>query len=187
MEEYKRKIIFGNAIDLIPVEEKHLDFICDEETNEKLWIYEESIESNKEFVYKKFKNQMNCDWRYDFIIKSKVDDTLYGACYIWKVDDNRKIWEIGYVVLLEYQRRGYCVEAVCNLLKFAFNELGAHKVIGMCNSENYGSALVMEKSGMSKDGVFRKEYLCNGKWVDQFYYSILQEEIGLVTKVKKTI
>ncbi len=32
----------------------------------------------------------------------------------------------------------------------------------------------MEKAGMSKQGVFREEYLCGGKWVDQFYFSILE-------------
>ncbi len=32
---------------------------------------------------------------------------------------------------------------------------------------------------MLKQGVLRKEYLCHGKWVDQFYYSILEEDMGL--------
>ncbi len=42
---------------------------------------------------------------------------------------------------------------------FAFNELNAHKVIGMCHCDNLRSASVMQKSGMSKQGVFREEYL----------------------------
>lgn len=45
----------------------------------------------------------------------------------------------------------------------------------MCNSENLSSAAVMEKAGMSKQGVFREEYLCQGRWVDQFYFSILEQ------------
>ena len=61
------------------------------------------------------------------------------------------------------------------LIQFAFEELKAHKVIGMCNSENLLSAAVMEKAGMSKQGVFREEYLCQGRWVDQFYFSILEQ------------
>ena len=61
------------------------------------------------------------------------------------------------------------------LIQFAFEELNAHKVVGMCNSENLSSAAVMEKVGMSKQGVFREEYLCQGRWVDQFYFSILEQ------------
>ena len=61
------------------------------------------------------------------------------------------------------------------LIQFAFEELKAHKVIGMCNSENLLSAAVMEKAGMSKQAVFREEYLCQGRWVDQFYFSILEQ------------
>jgi len=62
------------------------------------------------------------------------------------------------------------------LLSFAFNELKAHKVLGMCHCENKKSASIMEKVGMSKQGVFREEYLCGGKWVDQFYFSMLDRE-----------
>lgn len=174
----KRVIVMGR-IELIPVEEKHLDFICDEETDENLWLYEETVDTDREEVYKKFKSHINCDWRYDFLIKDKDEDKFYGVCYIWKLDEGRGNWEIGYVVLPEYQRQGYCSEAVRALQTFAFKELGAHKVVGMCNSENHGSSSVMEKSGMKKQGVFRKEYLCHGKWVDQFYYSILDEEFQL--------
>lgn len=49
-------------------------------------------------------------------------------------------------------------------------------VVGMCHCDNLKSASVMQKSGMSKQGVFREEYLCQGKWVDQFYFSILERE-----------
>jgi len=62
------------------------------------------------------------------------------------------------------------------LISFAFNELNAHKVIGMCHCDNLRSASVMQKAGMSKQGVFREEYQCGGKWVDQFYFSILERE-----------
>ncbi len=76
----------------------------------------------------------------------------------------------------EFQGNGYCLESVQLLLSFAFNELKAHKVLGMCHCENKKSAFIMEKAGMSKRGVFREEYLCGGKWVDQFYFSMLERE-----------
>lgn len=32
----------------------------------------------------------------------------------------------------------------------------------------------MQKAVMSKQGAFREEYKCGGKWADQFYFSILE-------------
>ena len=76
----------------------------------------------------------------------------------------------------EFQGNGYCLESVELLLSFAFKELDAHKVVGMCHCDNEKSAYIMQRSGMSKQGVFREEFQWQGKWVDQFYFSILERE-----------
>lgn len=55
-------------------------------------------------------------------------------------------------------------------------KLDVHKVVGMCHCDNLRSASVMQKAGMTKQGVFRKEYQCGGKWREQFYFSILERE-----------
>ncbi|WP_185750692.1 GNAT family protein [Clostridium sp. KNHs214] len=55
-------------------------------------------------------------------------------------------------------------------------------LIVMCHCDNLKSASVMQKAGMSKQGVFREEYKCRGKWVDQFYFSILEREYHRIYK-----
>jgi len=52
----------------------------------------------------------------------------------------------------------------------------------MCHCDNLKPASVMQKAGMSKQGVFREEYKCGGKWVDQFYFSILEQEYHKIHK-----
>ncbi len=153
-----------------------MGFICIEETDTKLWQYEEYIETDKKCILKKFTDRIDQDNVFDFIVKLNVDGQAIGIVYIWKYSLNRKSWEIGYAILPEYQGNGYCLESVKRLLSFAFDELDAHKVVGMCHSDNIKSASVMQKAGMSKQGIFREEYLCQGKWVDQFYFSILERE-----------
>ena len=105
-----------------------------------------------------------------------LNEAQMGTAYIWQYGSTRKSWEIGYVILSEFQGNGYCLESVNLLISFAFNELNAYKVIGMYHCDNVRSASVMQKAGMSKHGVFREEYKCGGKWVDQFYFSILERE-----------
>jgi len=178
--EYIKKQIHhmlkGKAIELVPVTKEHMDFICDEESNSELWCYEEYVETNKELIRERFTKRIEESDVFDFIIKGSSDGTQMGAAYIWQCSSTRKSWEIGYVILPEFQGNGYCLESANLLISFAFNELNAHKVIGMCHCDNLKSASVMQKAGMSKQGVFREEYKCGGKWVDQFYFSILERE-----------
>ncbi|ARC86510.1 acetyltransferase domain protein [Clostridium argentinense CDC 2741] len=178
--EYIKKqihhILKGKAIELVPVAKEHMDFICDEESNSELWCYEEYVETNKERIRERFIKRIGESDVFDFIIKRSSDSAQMGAVYIWQCSSTRKSWEIGYVLLPEFQGNGYCLESANLLISFAFNELNAHKVIGMCHCDNLKSASVMQKAGMSKQGVFREEYKCGDKWVDQFYFSILERE-----------
>lgn len=163
-----------NNIKIEKVTEQDLDLLCDEETDASLWKYEENVDTDREHVRKKFMDQMNCDYRYNFAVKTMQDEVV-GFCYIWIAQESRKSWELGYMILPQYQGKGYCVESAKLLLRFAFDQLKAHKVMGMCNSNNIASAKVMEKSGMTRQGVYRQEYMCQGEWVDQYYYSILSD------------
>lgn len=169
-------LLKGKAIELVPVAEEHMDFICDEETDIELWYYEEYVETDKDCVRRKFTDRIEQNHVFDFIVRRISDGMHIGIVYIWKYGWNRKSWEIGYVILPEFQGNGYCLESVQLLISFAFNELDAHKVVGMCHCENQKSASIMQKVGMSKQGVFREEYQWRGKWVDQFYFSILHGE-----------
>ncbi len=179
-KEYIKKqihhILKGKAIELVPVTKEHMEFICDEESNSELWCYEEYVETNKERIRERFTKRIEESDVFDFIIKRSSDSAQMGAAYIWQCSSTRKSWEIGYVLLPEFQGNGYCLESANLLISFAFNKLNAHKVIGMCHSDNLKSASVMQNAGMSKQGVFREEYKCGGKWVDQFYFSILDRE-----------
>ncbi|MEA4960401.1 GNAT family N-acetyltransferase [Lutispora sp.] len=175
-KKQKHRILKGETIELVPVAKEDMNFICIEETDAKLWQYEEYVETDKQCILKKFTDRIEQDNVFDFIVKRISDGEPIGVVYIWKYGLNRKSWEIGYVILPKYQGNGYCLESVKQLLSFAFDELDAHKVVGMCHCDNLKSASVMQKAGMSKQGVFREEYLCQGKWVDQFYFSILERE-----------
>ncbi|MDT8718692.1 GNAT family N-acetyltransferase [Clostridium sp. 19966] len=170
------QLLKGKNIELVPVTEEHMDFLCGEESNTELWCYEEYIETDKECIQEKFTKRIEQKAVFDFIIKRCSDGALMGAAYIWQYISSRKSWEIGYVILPEFQGNGYCLESVKLLLSFAFKKLDAHKVVGMCHCDNLRSVYVMQKAGMSKQGVFREEYQCGSKWVDQFYFSILERE-----------
>lgn len=178
-KKQKHHKLKGETIVLVPVTKEDMDFICSEEADTDLWQYEEYVETDRQRILKKFTDRIEQNNVFDFIVKRVSDGEPIGVVYIWEYIFTRKSWEIGYVILPEYQGHGYCLESVNLLLSFAFNELEAHKVVGMCHCDNHKSASVMQKAGMSKQGVFREEYLYQGRWADQFYFSILEREYVL--------
>lgn len=169
-------VVRGNRIELVPVAPEHLDFLCGIETDGSLWYYEETVITDAGLVRKKFTDRIDRDGVYDFVIRRISDGAFLGVVYTWEYEGERKIWEIGYALRPEFQGKGYCLESVRLLVSFIFEELGAHKIVGMCHSENTPSAAVMQKAGLSKQGTFREEYFWHDRWVDQFYFSMLERE-----------
>jgi len=91
-------------------------------------------------------------------------------------------WEIGFIFNPTFQKKGYALEAARAVIAYAFKELGAHRIVGHCNPENIPSWRVLEKLGMKREGLLRKNvYFREDKnrkrlWVDTYEYAILAEE-----------
>ena len=164
-------------VKLHPATENDVDFIVDIDSNADLWLIEDEIETDKEKVRATTIERLGGDWYKYFIVRlNDAQQTPIGVVYIWHYVTARKSWEIGYCILPEYRRKGYCSEAVTILLKYAFEDYGAHRVVAMCSSRNEASWRIIEKIGMTREGVFRQELPCNGEWVDQLFYAILDSE-----------
>ncbi|REK74641.1 GNAT family N-acetyltransferase [Paenibacillus paeoniae] len=176
--------ISGDKVQLFRVTVDDLDFLCDIECNSELWEYEETVESDREVVSQTFLDKINSEdeHQYDFIVCLEAEGirTPIGLAQIWSYNEYRKSWEIGFAILPLYSGHGYGSEAAGLLLKFAFEELKAHKVVGMCNSRNKRSAVLMERIGMTKEAVFKEELYWRNQWTDQFFYSILEKEFFAV-------
>jgi RimJ/RimL family protein N-acetyltransferase len=91
-------------------------------------------------------------------------------------------WEIGYIFNPTFQNQGYATEAVQTIIKYAFKELGAHRIVGHCSPDNIPSWKVLEKCGMRREGKLRKNFLLrndekgNPIWLDSYEYAILDED-----------
>lgn len=83
---------------------------------------------------------------------------------------------MGYVISKDYWGKGLTTEVAKRLVKFGFEKMGLVRVQARCDVENIGSARVMEKSGMTFEGIIRKGIFVKGKHRDLKIYSILKEE-----------
>lgn len=85
---------------------------------------------------------------------------------------------ISIIVGRPHQRRGYATEALKAVLDFCFNGIGLHRVSGSCDSRHAAACRLMEKTGLQREGEFRRDRLFNGEWANTAWFGILQEEFA---------
>jgi RimJ/RimL family protein N-acetyltransferase len=87
--------------------------------------------------------------------------------------------EIGWCLDPAEEGNGYATEAVRELIRIAFEELGLRRVIANCFADNEASWRLMERVGMRREVYNVKESLHrSGEWLDGMTYALLAEEFG---------
>lgn len=117
----------------------------------------------------------------------KETNKLIGNIYFEQQEPKEFLtWEIGYVFNPAYYGKGYATEASKRILKYGFDEIGAHRIIGRFNPENTPSWRLMERLMMKREAHFRKPAFFkksnegNPIWHDAYQYSILAEEFVFI-------
>jgi RimJ/RimL family protein N-acetyltransferase len=85
--------------------------------------------------------------------------------------------ELGWVLDPACTGHGYATEAVRELLRYCFQDLGVRRVSANCFLENDSSWRLMERVGMRRElhGV-RESLHRSGRWLDTVGYAILDDE-----------
>jgi RimJ/RimL family protein N-acetyltransferase len=108
-------------------------------------------------------------------ITLKPDGRVVGSIAL-SINKNHRRGELGYMVAREYWNQGYCTEAVRALMGYGFSVLGLNRIQAMHFPRNVASGRVMQKLGMTREGLMR-QYVCNrGVFEDLLMYSILRPE-----------
>lgn len=113
---------------------------------------------------------------YDWAIIHKEDKRMIGTCGFVRFDCPHNAAEIGYVLNPDYHGRGLMPEAVRRVLSFGFSVLGLHRIEARYMVENTPSRHVMDKLGMTFEGVKRQSMLVKGTYRDIGTCAILANE-----------
>ena len=84
--------------------------------------------------------------------------------------------EVWFKIHPNFWGKGYSTEALKKLLEFGFKDLQLHRIEAGCAVENVASARVLEKAGMTREGMKRKILPIRGEWKDNYFYAILEED-----------
>jgi RimJ/RimL family protein N-acetyltransferase len=85
--------------------------------------------------------------------------------------------ELGWTVAPAYAGRGIATEAVSELLRICFEDLGLRRVTALCFADNVPSWKLMERVGMRREEHNVAESLHRTRgWLDGYGYALLADE-----------
>ena len=105
------------------------------------------------------------------------DEALIG-----KISLHNIMWGIlrsagfGFYVGEAFAGNGYMREALAMLSAFAFRECRLHRLWAGVQLTNLPSQKVFDALGFTREGIHRREIFIEGKWRDQYHYSLLAED-----------
>jgi RimJ/RimL family protein N-acetyltransferase len=84
---------------------------------------------------------------------------------------------LGWALHPDHTGRGYATEAVSEMLRVAFDDLGLRRVTANCFTDNEASWRLMERIGMRREAHNVRDSLHrSGEWLDGYTYALLADE-----------
>ena len=140
-----------------------------------LWTAQKHISEAKEYIRymnRRYRDDLPSSWG----IVDKASGRLVGTIgYMGYSEENASV-EVGYSLAHELWGKGLMTEALRAVINYTFDEMDINRIEAQHELDNASSGRVMEKCGMTKEGVLRQRLYNKGKFVDVALYSILRED-----------
>ena len=88
--------------------------------------------------------------------------------------------DLGYWIGVPYWRRGYCTEAARAIVRYGFTEQGLRRIYAHCFTTNPASGRVLQKLGMTHEGMRREHTLKDGVFLSSDGYGMLRAEFDRI-------
>jgi [ribosomal protein S5]-alanine N-acetyltransferase len=136
-----------------------------------------NVEETKELIRPLIEGQANFPIKsFTWKIVTKDLNDFIGMAGMNLSCDKFKSGEIYYKLLPQHWGKGYATEISRILVKFGFENLHLHKIEAGVATENIKSIRVLEKSGMTREGLRRKILPIRGEWKDSYHYAIVEDD-----------
>jgi RimJ/RimL family protein N-acetyltransferase len=123
----------------------------------------------------------------------EAQNKVQRSSYMWKIviketnefigvagfslsNDKFRLGEIYYKLNPKYWGNGYATELAKRLVILGFENFKLHKVEAGVATKNLKSIRVLEKIGMTREGLRRKILPIRGEWIDNYHYAIVEDD-----------
>ncbi|TXF91450.1 GNAT family N-acetyltransferase [Neolewinella aurantiaca] len=111
-----------------------------------------------------------------FAIRAQEDGAFMGGIGLTMVPDGCRA-TLGYWIAEPFWGQGLVTEAAREIVRYGISDLDLNKITATHIAENVASGRVMQKIGMSLEGVLRQDILKAGTYHDHVCYGILSSEL----------
>jgi RimJ/RimL family protein N-acetyltransferase len=112
---------------------------------------------------------------------------VIGDISLWRTSREHNQGEIGFVLHPDHQGQGYGTEAMRELLRIGFEDVGLHRIVGRCDARNGASARLMQRLGMRLEAHLRENELIKGEWCDELIYAMLATEWSALAAARPSL
>ena len=155
-------------------EPMYANWASDPEVSKYLtWPTHSSVEVTKSLVTDWIARYENPDY-YNWVIELKETGVVVGNISVVQVKERAEAVEIGYCMGQAWWGRGIMPEALTEVMRYLFDEVGMNRVGACHDSNNPKSGRVMQKAGMKYEGTLRDAGRNNQGIMDQVWYGLLK-------------
>ncbi|WP_369790083.1 GNAT family N-acetyltransferase [Rouxiella sp. WC2420] len=86
--------------------------------------------------------------------------------------------EVGFMLLPEYQGKGYGQESLHEVVNYAFKICGFHRLQANVLEGNLPSRRLLERCGFRLEGTLRESYRIGGEWHNDWLLGLLRSDIA---------
>ena len=109
-------------------------------------------------------------------ITRKMDNRVLGTCGFHNYKPEHFRAEVGYELGKEHWRQGIMTEALTAILAYGFRVMNCNRIEAFVNYGNAKSTRLLERNGFKLDGILREYEFNQGKFVNQYCYSLLKSD-----------
>ncbi|CAN5351998.1 GNAT family protein [soil metagenome] len=170
--------LVGDHVTIVPLETYHAAGLLEAASDESIFRWmrfarPKTIEEAEELITS-FVERPGVAWA---MIDERTD-SVAGFTTFYDIDPVNRTVAIGSTLIgARYQRTGINTEAKLLLLTYAFEVLGAVRVVWHVDIYNTPSKIAVERIGGQREGVLRKHVMrLDGSWRDTVVFSMLDDE-----------
>lgn len=104
------------------------------------------------------------------------DRTLIGQCTLYSFASGCRRAEIGYSLAASAWGQGYMHEALCELVRYAFEVLDLNRIEADIDPRNLASEKSLLRLGFVQEGLLRERWIVSGEVSDTGFYGLLRTE-----------
>ncbi|MFH8347274.1 GNAT family N-acetyltransferase [Streptomyces sp. NPDC018045] len=127
------------------------------------------------------RQEWRTDTQYHFAVTSKADGTLTGAVSLFGMTllSEERQAGVGYWTAPEHRGKGHTSEAVREVARWAFTDLGAERLEWLAEVGNAASRGVALRAGFRMEGTLRAKIAHRGVRRDAWIGALLPADLGL--------